>query len=227
MGLRIFSVDGKKATFNKEAFKHFLRQKSHQKKVSIAKLEQELAEDLTIAANTVHKWNYNGGGPIDYSTIERLAELLDVPDASRLLKFIDEGENIMAHLTERQLAAVKRIYDICIWFLREFYNTTGFNDYWPDFHNKGSKNPEEDIYQFVEGMHEKVRLVLEQEYFDLRNCEIYNELYKFVDEELNEIYDGKLSYGYRFEARSEGNPTTAEDYDKAMIQLNTIIDKYT
>ena len=227
MGLRTYSVDGKKATFNKEAFKHLMRQKRHQEKVSMVKLEQMLAEKLNIAANTVHKWNYNGGGPIDYRAVERLAEVFDVSDAALLLNFIDEGENIMAHLTERQLAAVKRIYDICIWFLYEFYYTDGFNGYWFDFAEKGSKDPEEDIYELASGMHRKIMLVLDQEYFDLRNCEIYNELDKFVNEELYEIYADKLSYAYRFEAIPDGNPTTDEDYNKAMIRLNTIIDKYT
>lgn len=72
----------------------------------------------------------------------------------------------------------------------------------------------------------KINLVLDQEYFDLRGCDLYDELCEYVSEELNGIYDGKVSYGYRFEAIPNGKPTTSQDYDHAMIRLLTIVDKY-
>jgi hypothetical protein len=225
MGLRVYSVDGKKATFNKIAFNHLLKQKSRRDKISVSKLEQMLAEKLQTAVNTVHKWNYNGGGPSDYSMVVQLAEVLDTPDVALLLTFINEGENDMTHLTDRQLSAVKRIYDICIWFLHEFESSDGFNDYWNQFSQRGSSDPESKIEELADGMLAKVRLILDQEYFDLRECKIYDELCEFVSEDLLNTYDGKLSYAYRFEAIPDGNPTTSEDYDKAMIRLNTIIDK--
>ena len=37
-----------------------------------------------------------------------------------------------------------------------------------------------------------------------------------MDEDLVETYKGKLGYAYRFEAIPDGNPTTDEDYEKAM-----------
>lgn len=226
MGMRVYTVDGQKATFNKVAFQHYLKEKSHLEKISISKLEQRLAEQLQIAANTVHKWNYNGGGPIDYSTVRQLATAMDLADSDSLLTYINTGENNMTHLTDRQLSAVKRIYDMCIWFLYEFNNTDGFHDYWSKFKKNGSTDPEADIADFADELRAKVRLVLDQEYFDLHNCEIYGELCDFVYEDLMNIYDGKLSYGYRFEAIVDGNPTLSDDYDKAMIRLNSIIEKY-
>ena len=78
----------------------------------------------------------------------------------------------------------------------------------------------------ADDMHRKIELVLDQEYFDLRDTDIYNELCEFVSDDLIDIYDGKVSYAYRFEAHADGNPTTSEDYDKAMIKLNGIIEKY-
>ena len=72
----------------------------------------------------------------------------------------------------------------------------------------------------------KVNLVLDQEYFDLRDTKIYEELCEFVSEDLVDIYAGKTSYAYRFEAVVDGNPTTSEDYNKAMIHLNSIIEAY-
>ena len=193
--------------------------------ISVSKLEQLLAEKLQIAVNTVHKWNYNGGGPSDYNMVVQLAEFFGASEASMLLTFIDEGENNMTHLTNRQLSAVKRIYDICIWFLYEFERSDGFNNYWHQFSQQGFSDPKTQIEELADGMLAKVQLVLDQEYFDLRGCDIYDELCKFVDEDLLDTYDGKLSYAYRFEAITNGNPTTTEDYNKAIIRLHAIIDK--
>ena len=225
MGLRTYSVNGQRATFNKIAFKHFMKEKSRDEKVSISKLEQLLADQLHVAANTIHKWNYNGGGPSDYLMVRQLAEALNVTDSTKLLNFIDEGERNMTTLNDRQLSAVKRIYDICIWFLHEFRRTDGFNDYWYNFKKNGASDPESDIANLADGLHAKVQLVLDQEYFDLHNCEIYGELCDYVNEDLINTYDGKLGYAYRFGAISDGHPTTSEDYHKAMIRLNTIIEK--
>ena len=131
----------------------------------------------------------------------------------------------MTRLSDRQLSAVKRIYDTCIWFLHEFKSSDGFNNYWFDFSRKGSRDPENDIYEFVEGLINKVELVFDQEYFDLHNCSIYDELYEFVSEDLINTYNGKLGYAYRFEAPVDGHPTTAEDYTKALTRLNEIVNK--
>ena len=226
MGLRIFTVNDQKATFNKIAFKDFMRETSRSNKISISKLEQNLADQLQISANTIHKWYYMDGGPIDYSTVQQLSTALGISDANLLLKFNETGEKNMTQLTERQLSAVKRIYDICIWFLHEFRSTDGFNNYWYKFKKRGSADPESDIIELADGLIAKVRLVLEQEHFDLHNCEIYKELYNYVYEDLMDTYDGKLSYAYRFEATGGKYPTTAEDYHKAKSCLDAIVAKY-
>ena len=105
----------------------------------------------------------------------------------------------------------KRIYDICIWFLDQFYLTDGFNDYWYKFKDAGANNPEFEINNLVDSYMYKIFLVIKQEYFDLHDCD---------------IYEGKVSYAYRFEAIPDGNPTTSEDYSQAMNRLNSIIEKY-
>lgn len=227
MNLRIFHVGDKKAVFNKEAFRHLLKEKCIRSKKTISLLEKELANHLGISENTVHKWYYGTGGPIDFETVKRLAETLDVKDITLLLKFIDEGDDTMEKLSDRQLSAVKRVYDACVQFLHEFERTAGFNDYWFDLKDAGSTDIETELADMADDKINYIRLVLRQEYFDLHDCEIYNTLWEYVNEDLMNTYDGKLSYGYRFEALVEGNPTTDEDYDKAMIRLNTIISKYT
>ena len=189
-------------------------------------MEVQIANEIGVSPDTVHKWNYSGGGPMDVDAVKRLAAALDISDPSLLFISNDDGGTTMQQLTDRQKAAAKRIFDICVWFLHEFDRSDGFNSYWYEFQAAGADNPESVIYEMVEDMLAKVHLVLDQEYFDLHNCPIYDELYEYVNEDLYETFNGKLSYAYRFEAIPDGNPTTAEDYLKALTRLNEIIDKY-
>lgn len=224
--LREYTMNGRRAVFNKEGFRHLLTQKARKEKMAKSTLEVQISNSIGVSAETVHKWIYNGGGPMDASMIDPLAKAMDISDPTLLLTFIDDGGMEMERLTDRQKNAAKRIYDICIWFLHEFNRTDGFNDYWLKFKKSGSDDPESDIYDMVEDMIGKINLVLDQEYFDLRGCNLYEELCEFVSEDLYATFNGKLSYAYRFEAIPDGHPTTTEDYDRAMIRLNTIIDKY-
>ena len=227
--MRIYLVDGRKATFNKDSFKRIMRHDMrHDKKITQAALEQRLADSLGVAVETVHKWNSgSSGGPSDYEMVEKLAKELGLNDPAVLLTYVDEGvDDMAAKLTERQTDAVKRIYDVCVWFLHEFDRTDGFNDYWAYFSDRGSKTQEEDTEELVYKYMDKVYLTLDQEYFDLHSCEIYSDLSSFVDNDLVHTYSGKLGYGYRFEAMVDGNPTTTEDYCKAMNRLNEIVEKY-
>ena len=224
--LRQFTMYGRRAEFNKTAFCHYIKKKSRREKIPISKLEALIGENVGVSANAVHHWIYKKGGPGDAEMIAPLARILDIADPAQLITFVDNGGTEMERLTDRQKTAAKRIYDICIWFLYEFNRTDGFNNYWLEFKKSGSTDPESDIYDMVEGMIGKINLVLDQEYFDLRGCDLYNELCEFVSEDLYAAFNGKLGYAYRFEAIPDGHPTTDQDYDRAMIRLNTIIDKY-
>ena len=224
--LRQFTINGRRAVFNKEAFQHYVKQKTRREKITVTKLKESIQKGVGVSAEAVQHWIYKEGGPGDPEMIVPLAEILGLEDPTLLLTFLDDGGTEMERLTDRQKTAAKRIYDICIWFLHEFDRTDGFSEYWFDFKNSGSEDPESDSYAMIEGMIGKVNLVLDQEYFDLRGCDLYDELCEFVSENLYATFDGKLGYAYRFEAIPQGNPTTAQDYDRAMIRLNTIIDKY-
>ena len=225
--MREYSIGDKRAVFNKEGFHHLLKEKARMEHTTMSKLEENLANRLPVSPDTIHKWHLRkGGGPGDYELVEKLASALQLTDCSNLLIFTENGGMEMERLTDRQKTAAKRIYDVCIWFLHEFKQTDGFNDYWYQLIKSGSQDPEEDIYNLVDDMLRKVNLVLDQEYFDLRGCDLYDELCEYVSEDLYDTFGGKLSYAYRFEAIPDGNPTTEQDYNKAMICLNTIIDKY-
>ena len=224
--LREYIINGRRAVFHKEAFRHYVTQKSRKENVPIKKVLELIGDHVGVTADAVQHWMYKKGGPSGAELIAPLAKVLDVADPTWLLTFVEDGGTEMERLTDGQKTAAKRIYDICIWFLYEFKQTDGFNDYWLKFKDSGSQDPESDIYEMVDEMIDKVNLVLDQEYFDLRGCDIYNELCEYVSEDLYETFNGKLGYAYRFEAMADGNPTTSQDYDRAMIRLNTIIDKY-
>lgn len=225
MESRIYTVDGNKMKFSSKNFKIVFDTYCKVNKLKKQDAERVVAETLNISADTVHKWHYGMSSPSDIELVKDLASTLQMSDFSTLLVNVDGGSG-MKQLTERQIIAVKKIYDMCIWFLAEFDNSDGFNNYWHTLAAQGVRDPEETITEMADEMHRKVSLVVDQEYFDLRDTDIYNELCEFVSEDLEEIYYGKVSYAYRFEAVPDGNPTTSEDYDKAMIKLNGIIEKY-
>lgn len=225
MGTRTYIIDNEKMEFDVQRFRRKFDELKNSEKITGLELKERISIKLQVAPDTVHGWLYGKNSPSGIEYINELATALGLKDYTILLRKYNGGKN-MNNLTDRQLSAVKRIYDICIWFLDEFDHTSGFNDFWYKFKEQGYENPEETIYEYVEGLMRKVNLILEQEYFDLRNCEIYNELCEYVSEDLTNTYDGKLSYAYRFEAIPDENPTTMEDYDKAMTRLNCIIEKY-
>lgn len=222
---RVFTVGGKQVRFDAQIFNKNFEIYRRCKKLKIGELEEQLAEKLNVSREAVHNWRFRKNGPSDVEMLIITAKTLGLSDWTLLTTEIDGG-NAMTQLTERQKDAAKRIYDVCIWFLSEFSNTDGFNDYWCRFEEAGSKDPEEDICELVQKKMDKVGMVLDQEYFDLHGHEIYDEFCEFTSEELTDAYSGKLSYAYRFEAIPDGHPTTSDDYDRAMKVLNAIIDKY-
>lgn len=222
---RVFNVDGKQMVFSFPAFKRVFETFRREKNLKVGDLQAQLAKALNVSKDTVINWRKGKNGPIDVDTIQRIASALEIKDFNLLLSDTDGG-NSMIQLTDRQKTAAKKIYDKCIWFLSEFENTDGFNNYWLEFKDAGSADPEQDAYDKVQKMMREVFLVYDQEYFDLKGHPIYDDFGEYLSDGLYETFDGKLSYAYRFEAIPNGNPTVAEDYDKAMIALNSIIDAY-
>ena len=221
---RVFTENGIHYAFNSQAFRSRIDSMARERSISKGKITDELADALSVTPDAINNWKYGKNGPADLDTIKRSADFFHV-DWTLFVKNADGG-NTMAQLTERQKDAVKRIYDILIWFLEEFSNTDGFNDWWLEFKDAGWKNPENAIYDRIAQMERKINLVLNQEYFDLHNHEIYDELCEFASEGLSNVYNGKVSYAYRFEADGEHDPTVWQDYEKAMQHLNEIIERY-
>ena len=96
-----------------------------------------------------------------------------------------------------------------------------------DYADKGIPSDciEEKIADYADKRVKDVALVLKKEYFYLHGLAIYDELYDFINNDLLDMYDGKLGYAYRFEAQVDGNPVVEEDYEKALKKINGIIEQ--
>ena len=222
---RVFDVDGKQMVFSFQAFNTIFNNYHSSKHLKVKSLIEQMRDKLGVSYDTVQNWRKKKNGPADLEMVKSIASALEIKDYTILLTEKDGG-NKMAQLTDRQKTAAKKIYDKCIWFLNEFNHTDGFNDFWLEFKDAGHKDPEGKSYDKVSAMMDEIFLVYNQEYFDLKGHPIYDDFWEYLSDDLYETFDGKLSYAYRFEAIPNGQPTVSEDYDKAMITLNGIIDKY-
>ena len=222
---KIFTVEGKNVRFNAKIFNRSFITYARNNKKKIGDLEELLAERIGVTKDAVHNWRFEKNGPSDIEMIKIMAEVLCIKNWTIFTKSSSEGEKIM-QLTERQMDALKRVYDGIVEFLFEFERTDGFNNYWFEY-SQGTKREVQDlIFDRVERKVDNLYLLLDKEYFDLGRHEIYDALCEYVNEDIYELFNGKLSYAYRFEAVVEGNPTTSEDYNKAMTAINSIIEKY-
>lgn len=225
METKIFNLDGQKLRFDARTFEYSFRAYAQDSKMKKKDLEELLAEKVGVSREAVHNWRFAKNGPSDIEMIQKLAEVLNIKEWRVFTKSASGGEMVV-QLTERQKDACKRVYDSIVEFLFEFKQTSGFNDYWFQYSSSEEKNVENMIYGRVEEKVDHLFLVLDKEYFDLGKHEIYEKLCEYVSENIYDLFDGKLSYAYRFEAAASGNLTTLEDYDHAMKALNEIIEEY-
>ena len=72
----------------------------------------------------------------------------------------------------------------------------------------------------------QVKLVAKKEWFYLKETKVYAEVLEYIENDLLDTFAGKLGYAYRFEAFPSGNPTTEDDYNKALKRINEIVEKY-
>ena len=223
---RTFLIDGKEMRFNFDSFNSLIHDYKKRNKMTVAEIEESIANKANVTNSAVHNWRQKLNGSGDIEIIEKIASALNEANWRILLIEITKGHTNMNKFSERELNAIKKIYDSIIDFLDEFQNTTGFNDLWFKYSEKGYKNPENGIYEYVEEKLNYIYLIYKREHFDLKNLDIYDELGNYIDEDLIETYNCKLSYGYRFEADEITTPTTNQDYEIAMNKLNQIIDKY-
>ena len=212
--------------FDNENFSSILKKYAEDKNKTLTVLEDDLASYLSVSISAIKNWK-QGYNSTDISTLEKAAKYLNVETESFLAEFLPKEKNMSINesfiLTEKQNDSVKKVYDSIIEFLDEFYKTDGFNDLWYVYKDNGSRHPEDDLYEYAQKCINKVYLCLDKEYFYLHDLKIYDSLEYFIYNDLEETYNGKLEYAYRFEAQVDGNPTTREDYYKALENINSII----
>ena len=235
--LKSYERDGARVQLDVDALKagfHSWREASGFK---VGEAEKALAKHLSVSQPTVHGWLAGSYGPADISLVEEAASLWGI-DADGLLTAAATqkgGTAMNDKYTERQLEAIRRIYGTIMDFLSEFTESGGFNDYWFDLVHKEGIAPEHcemALCELVDKKHRQIAYAVDRERFDLRGTPVYDALYEYIWNDLIELYDGKLSYAYRFEAPVEcvdgtpGGVTTEEDYDKAIASLDALMDKY-
>lgn len=223
---KIFEYNGMRYRFDSQSFKHYVKQYERNKELKLTDIFQEIAVNACVSPEAVKQWYYGYNGPSEMRMIFEIARSLHIDDHLKLMKKVKENIE-MKDLNSLQTESLKRIYDSIIDYLNDFNNTDGFTGtLWHEFFDKGSKDPEHDIYDYAEDKMRIVQSIIQKEYFYLRDTEVYAAICEYADNDLYDIFEGKLSYGYRFEAQSNGNPTTIEDYNKALLRLNEIIEEY-
>lgn len=222
-----FEIENINYQFDSLSFSRCVKQYAENNSIRPTNTLELVAKFVNVTLDATKQWYYGNNGPSELTIIQKIAEFLQITDYMILMKKAREKEK-MVNLNSLQYESIKRIYDSVIDYLNDFYTTDGFTGgLWYKFEEKGSKNPEEDIYDYAMGKIKEVHIVFQKEYFYLRDTDVYAELCEYMDNDLYDIFDGKLSYAYRFEAIPDGNPTTADDYNKALNRINEIVEKYT
>ncbi|MEE1273439.1 MAG: hypothetical protein UHI81_02940 [Olegusella sp.] len=237
-----YEVGGVEMSFYRAAFNDCFRRNARLREgVSLTAYEQKAADVIGVSPSAVHAWRVGVNAPADIDRIKSLATFWDI-DFTTLLVPVKKGKNMREKYTDRQIEALRRIYVAIIDFLDEFDRTMGFNNYWFDIVEKEGIAPghaEARLYEIVDNKHLDVVRAIKREGFDLRDTEIYDRIMDYAWEDLVNIYDGKLSYAYRFEEGVElaepNSDSTKEqcseapeedDYQKALKSLHSILDEF-
>ena len=212
--------------FDYETFKDLFRNKKRNENITFEKIELELSKELNISKEAIHNWRFKKHSPENKETIMKIAKYFNIKDY-KLLLIGKEGKN-MHNLNNYQINSLKIINDSIIEYLNYFYKTDGYNNLWLNFADKGIKPQyiEDKLWEVAEEKIDKLILYYDMQRIFLKNTNIYEELGEYIYNDLYDIFNGKLSYAYRFEAILMGNPTTQEDYENALKKYNSIIDKY-
>lgn len=222
MATRKMIINDKECYFNLNIFNFIFMDYKIKNNLKIGELEGRLANFVNKDSSTIHNWRNLTSGPSDLETIQLIAKFFEIEDYKLL--FNEENES-MKKLSDLQMLSVKRIYDMIMDYLEEFDKSDGFNNYWHDLKVK-PEDRQGVLYDIALGYVDKIILVYKKEYLFLKNTEIYEKIGNFIYNDLYETFENKLSYAYRFEAEVSGNPSTYEDYYKALSTINQIIDKY-
>ena len=192
--MKIYLLERKKVVFNRMALYEEFNKCKRRKSVTRDELERTISEELFISQSTVDNWIRGKNAPDNLKIVERLAEALGLTDYKILL--LEFKEEPLPTLNDRQKSAAKRIYDACVDIIGDVLYDKECEITGPETAKKIKK----------------LSVVCDQEYFDLKDTEIYNELCEAALELMN---------------ISAMNREDASDLcDETMLRLNTILDRY-
>lgn len=136
--------------FNSVGFRRRVETYCKANQITKAKFEQLLSDKINLDKETIHKWIYDKSNPNGLEVVKSLANELGLPDYRQLLDNVEDKN--MKQLTDRQITDTKKIYDICIWFLTEYYNTDGFNNLGHKLVAQGVEDPESTIAEYADSL---------------------------------------------------------------------------
>lgn len=229
---KIYKVDGINMQFDSETFEKVFKRKRKKDNVTVQELETNIGEYVHVSRDAVHSWRFYQSGPATMDIIKELSEFFEFKNYKILLKEVKNDQ--VKQITERQKDSLKIIYDAIIDFLILFDETDGFNNLWYEFVRSGvpAEKVENKLYEFAEDQQTKIIRALQKEYIILHKLDLYPQLEEYVNDDLCNIYNEKLSYAYRFEAgveKEDGTRTTVttfEDYTIALNKINDLLDPY-
>lgn len=192
--MKIYVLEGRKVIFNHKALHEQFNRYKDGVDTTRYVLEDTIGKKMNTSGSTIDNWIKGKNCPENLKVVERLAEVLELVDYKILLSAFKE-ESLQA-LNDRQKSAAKRIYDACIDIIGEV------------FYAEKCEITDPEIAKKIK----KLGIVCDQEYFDLRETEIYNELCEAASELMN------ISAMDREDA--------SDLCDETMIRLNTILDRY-
>lgn len=189
-----------------------------------------IASATGVSASTVNNWFRGKNAPLDVETVELLAKFFGFNDMKFLLNEVHRRTN-MDRANQRQIEAVKRITDKCIWYLSNYVYSDGYDKYYQEYKASGVEDLSVKIYDLAESFFNELMTVYEQEYFDLHDTDIYMELKSFIV--IHQYYYSGSAEDQIPELR-QYNPIRGEDIDlelflnymNSLRELQKIIKKY-
>ncbi len=210
---RIWMVNDREVQFDIVKFNHLFKVKAQESGIGITKYEEVVADALSVDSSTIHNWRFNLNGPSDTEKVYSLEKFWNVEE-NTLLKEVIMSKTEVTALTDRELAALKNVYNSVKTFMDFYYNTDCFKK---DKCDKESANR----------MFYRVKENVEAEYVDLKK-KLYDALYEFVENDLQELLDDAELQ----DVESEPYPDEDEEgiknqvYSGYMDAFKNIIDPY-
>ena len=189
----IFNVDGRRMQFNSLVFNEQISLYKKKSQKTNNEIIGVIANKSGVSEDAVRNWKKGNNGPSEIKMIEDIADVLQIGEYKLFLKEIKE-ENVVEKLTDRQLTAVKKIYDSIVTFMNEFINSNGFNSYQTDIIDK-MKIKEYTAVEYINGYDSSdgymVREVWNLDDIDKPNEKMLNVLEAIIESKMGEI---ELSY---------------------------------